>query len=87
MVESLKQPQYAPMTVAEMALVMFAVGRGLLDDVPLKKVVDFEAALLDYVRAQEAQWMASLNANPVLSKDVEARMMSVISDFKKGHVA
>lgn len=85
MVESLKQPQYAPMTVAEMALVMFAVGKGVLDDVPLGKVVAFEAALLAYVRARESAWLASLNQNPILSKEVESRMTAILADFKKGH--
>src|SRR6195952_3821355 len=43
--EVMKQKQYAPMSVAEMALTIYAVNNGYFDKVPLNKVVDFEAAL------------------------------------------
>src|SRR5438309_8678095 len=43
--EVMKQKQYAPMSVAEMALAIYAVNSGYMDKVELKKVVDFEAAL------------------------------------------
>ena len=43
--ELMKQKQYAPLTVAEMAVSLYAANEGYLDDVPADKVVDFEAAL------------------------------------------
>jgi F-type H+-transporting ATPase subunit alpha len=48
--ELMKQKQYQPLTVAEMALSLFAVNEGFIDDVPANKVVDFEAALHAFAR-------------------------------------
>src|SRR6195952_3085374 len=48
--EVMKQKQYAPMSVAEMALTIYAVNNGYFDKVPLNKVVDFEAALQAFAR-------------------------------------
>ena len=49
--EVMKQKQYAPMSVAEMALSIYAVNNGYMDKVPLNKVVDFEAALQGFAKA------------------------------------
>jgi F-type H+-transporting ATPase subunit alpha len=50
----MKQGQYSPMSVAEMALVLFAANEGFLKDVELTKVVAFEKALLSYAKSQNA---------------------------------
>ena len=49
--EVMKQKQYAPMSVAEMALSIYAVNNGYMDKVPLNKVVDFEAALQAFAKS------------------------------------
>src|SRR5476649_1656470 len=55
--EMLKQKQYEPMSVAEMALSLYAVDQGFVDDVPLKKVTDFERDLLEYLHAHHTALM------------------------------
>ena len=50
----MKQKQYAPMSVAHQALVLFAAERGYLTDVELNKIGDFESALLSYASSQHA---------------------------------
>jgi F-type H+/Na+-transporting ATPase subunit alpha len=50
--ELMKQPQYSPLSVAEMAVSLFAGNEGYLDDLPLNKVSDFEAALRDHMNAE-----------------------------------
>lgn len=59
--ELMKQKQYAPMSVFDQALVIFAAERGYLTDVELNKVLDFEAALLSYARAHYAELAAQID--------------------------
>ena len=59
--ELMKQKQYAPMTVAEQGVSLFAVNEGYLEDVAVEKVLDFEAALLAYMNAEHAEFMDNVN--------------------------
>ena len=79
--ELMKQAQYAPMSVAEMALSLFAANEGYLDDVPVNKVVDFEAALMAHFRSAYASDMDSINSNPDYNDEVEGRLRAIIEDF------
>jgi len=79
--ELLKQKQYAPMTVAQQAVSLFAVDRGYLDDVELEKVGDFEAALQSYMSSQHSDFMQSVNDDPKYDDDVEAKLKSALDDF------
>ncbi len=79
--EVMKQKQYAPMSVAEMALTIYAVNNGFMDKVPLNKIVDFEAALQSFARSEHKQVMDGINGNPKLTKENEASLKSVIEAF------
>src|SRR6201985_3001555 len=68
--EVMKQKQYAPMSVAEMAISIYAVNNGYMDKVELKKVVAFEAALQAFAHTGYSKELAAINANPKL-KDHE----------------
>ncbi|MDH5190733.1 MAG: F0F1 ATP synthase subunit alpha [Gammaproteobacteria bacterium] len=81
--ELMKQNQYAPLSVAEMALSLFAVDRGYIDDVAINKVVDFENALISHARSKYADMLASINATPELNDETEAKMKEAVEDFKK----
>ena len=81
MTELLKQKQYAPMTVAQQAVSLFAVDRGYLDDIELEKVGDFEAALQSYMSSQHGDFLQSINDNPDYDDDVEAKLKSALDDF------
>jgi F-type H+/Na+-transporting ATPase subunit alpha len=79
--EVMKQKQYTPMSVAEMALSIYAVNNGYMDKVELKKVVDFEAALQAFAQSNYKSSLDAINANPKLTKENEAAMKKVIEDF------
>jgi F-type H+-transporting ATPase subunit alpha len=79
--EVMKQKQYAPMSVAEMALTIYAVNNGFMDKVPLNKVVDFEAGLQGFAKSNHKQVMDGINSNPKLSKENEAGLKQVIEAF------
>jgi F-type H+-transporting ATPase subunit alpha len=79
--EVMKQKQYAPMSVAQMALSIYAVNNGYMDKVELKKVVDFEAALQAFAQSNYQSMLDTINAQPKLSKENEAAMKKCIEDF------
>ena len=80
--ELMKQKQYAPMSVAEMGISLFAVDRGYLDDVPLNKIGDFEAGLLAYARANDAALVAKIDATGDYNDEIENGIKKVVEDFK-----
>jgi F-type H+-transporting ATPase subunit alpha len=80
-VELMKQKQYSPMSVAEMALSLYAVNGGFFDKVPKEKVVDAETALQSFARTNAADLMKSINTKPDLSKEVDAGLKKVCEDY------
>jgi F-type H+-transporting ATPase subunit alpha len=79
--ELMKQKQYSPMSVAEMALSLFAGNNGYFDKVDRLKVVETEAALQSFARSSYADLLKSINAKPDLSKDVEAALKKCCDEF------
>jgi F-type H+-transporting ATPase subunit alpha len=82
MVELLKQPQYQPYNVNEEILSIFAGTRGLLDDVPPRDVLRFEAAMLKHFRDEYPEIIEELDRTRDLPNDLADRVMKVIRDFK-----
>ncbi len=80
-VELMKQKQYAPLSVSEMALSLYAVNGGFFDKVDRKKVVDTETGLLAFARNNYAELMATVEAKPDLSKDVDAGFKKLCEEF------
>ena len=80
--ELMKQKQYRPMSVAEQALVLFAAENGYLDDVELKLITTFEAALLAYANSEHAALMAEINEQADYNKDVVAKLTALLDSFK-----
>src|SRR6478672_2716395 len=79
--EVMKQKQYSPMSVAEMALSIYAVNNGFMDKVDLKKVVAFEAALQGFAQSNYRAMLEDINRQPKLSKENEAALKKCIEDF------
>jgi F-type H+-transporting ATPase subunit alpha len=78
--EVMKQKQYAPMSVAEMALSIYAVNNGYMDKVERNKVVAFEAALQSFANSQHKASLDAINAEPVLKKH-EGTLKKICDDF------
>jgi F-type H+-transporting ATPase subunit alpha len=78
--EVMKQKQYAPMSVAQMALSLYAVTNGYMDKVERTKIVDFEASLQNFARASYRATLAAINQKPEL-KAHEASLKKVCEDF------
>ena len=80
--ELMKQNQYTPLSVAHMAISLFAAEHGYLKDVELNKVVDFEKALHDYADSEFADLMAEINDKCELSDEVSEKLTHVLETFK-----
>ncbi len=79
----MKQPQYQPMSVAEMALSLFAANEGYIDDVAVADVVDFERSMQAYVKSNHGGLMDEINENCAYNDEVIAGLRSALDDFKK----
>ena len=79
----MKQAQYSPMSVAEMAVTLFAVNNGYMDGVEVKKILPFEAALQSYVKDKHKGMVDAINASGEMSGDNEAELKSAIESFKQ----
>ena len=81
--ELLKQAQYAPLPISLMGASIFAVNKGFLDDVDVKKVLDFEHGLHTHLRTSHAALLKKLDDSKQLDKESEAQLTSAIEAFKK----
>ena len=80
--ELMKQNQYAPMSVAEMGIVLFAANEGFLEDVEVAKVLDFESALVSYMNSEHADFMKSVNEEGAYTDEVIDTMKKALETFK-----
>ena len=83
--ELMKQKQYAPMSVGQMALSLFAANEGYLDDVEVAKVVDFETALQNFVKGERTDLLQQINDTGEYSEEIEAGLHEAIKAFKAAH--
>jgi len=81
--EVMKQKQYAPMSVAEMALSIYAVNSGYMDKVERTKIQSFEAALQAFAKSNHAQLLKAINANPNLTPEFEQALKKVCEEFAR----
>ncbi len=82
-VELLKQPQYQPLQVWELAVTLYTVNNGYLDDVDVAQVLSFEKALKDQLKAKHAALIQRVEDTKELSKDDESELAAAIQEFKK----
>ena len=80
--ELMKQGQYAPMSTAEMGLVIYAANEGYLEDVEVNKIGAFEAALLSYANSQFAELMGKINETGGYNDEIAAGLKECIESFK-----
>ncbi len=81
--ELLKQAQYQPLSISLMGATLFAVNKGFMDDVDVKKVLAFEAGLHQFLKTSHAALLAKIEEKKALDKDAEAELQSAIVAFKK----
>lgn len=80
--ELMKQAQYSPLSTGEMAFSLIAANEGFLDDVDASKVVDFEAAMLSYVRSEHSELLGKLNETGAFDDEIATAMKQALESFK-----
>jgi F-type H+-transporting ATPase subunit alpha len=81
--ELMKQKQYSPLSVGLMALSLYAVNEGALDQVPVNKVVSFEAALHAHASAKFGAVIERINASGDYNDEIAGELTKIIADFKQ----
>jgi len=82
--ELMKQPQYSPLTNAEIVAVIFAGVNGYLDKIPVNKVGAFEEGLLNHLRNSRRDILDWITAeDPKIKGDAEDKLKSAIDEFAK----
>ncbi|KAJ4314199.1 Alpha subunit of the F1 sector of mitochondrial F1F0 ATP synthase [Neodidymelliopsis sp. IMI 364377] len=84
--ELLKQKQYSPMAVNEMVPLIYAGVNGIIDNVPVNKILTWEADFLAHLRSNESDLLATIEREGALSKDLESKLKEVATSFTKSFV-
>jgi len=81
--ELLKQTQYTPLPISLMSASLFAVNKGFMDDIDVKKVLGFEHGLHTHLKSSHGPLLKKIEDSKALDKDAEAELTSAITAFKK----
>jgi F-type H+-transporting ATPase subunit alpha len=81
--ELMKQTQYSPLSVGEMALSLYAVEKNYLDDIEIAELLNFEKGLHAHANANYPELMKELNDTGVFNDDIDKKLVEIIEDYKK----
>jgi len=81
--ELMKQAQYSPMSVSQMALTLFAVNKGYMDDVEVGKILAFESALMAFMKSKYTSIMDSIETSGNMDESTEKALTAAVDEFKK----
>ena len=84
LMEVLKQGQYEPMEVSEQVVVFYSLVNGLMDDVPVKKVREFESTLIHYFNNTAVNVLEEIRKAKDLNEDIEDKIKKAVNTFKEG---
>ena len=80
--ELMKQPQYAPISISEMAVTLYAADKGYFDDVEVKRALECEKAMIGYLKANYAELMNRMETTAEFSADSEKELAAALQAFK-----
>jgi F-type H+-transporting ATPase subunit alpha len=81
--ELMKQAQYTPLSIAELALSVYAAEKGYLDDLPVNKVLPFEKGLHAFMHQNHEELMKKIVATGSWDNDIEATFKASLDEYKK----
>lgn len=85
-VEILKQPRFSPLTVAEMTISLFLIEEGLLSDVALNRVLEFEEQVHRHFQENHKDILDKINQELVYTDEIEQKLKEIIIEFKNDFV-
>jgi F-type H+-transporting ATPase subunit alpha len=81
--ELLKQSQYSPLPISLMAATLYAINKGYLDDIEVKRVLPFEQGLHSYLKDKHSALLSKLEADKAMDKAADAELNSALTAFKQ----
>ncbi|WP_457913673.1 F0F1 ATP synthase subunit alpha [Candidatus Gillettellia adelgis] len=84
--ELLKQKQYAPMSIAEQALVLFSAEYGYLNDIEVSQIVNFEAALIAYANRESVEVLKCINKTGDYNDEIACKLTEILEAFKSTQI-
>ena len=85
--DMLKQPQYAPLSVARQVMAILAVTEGYLDEVPVERISQWEEAFGDSMTSMHDALVTEIETTKVLSDEVKEKLVKAIKDFTADFIA
>jgi F-type H+-transporting ATPase subunit alpha len=85
--ELLKQPQFAPLNLAEQVAIVYAGVKGLIDDVPEDQVTQFSRELREYLKTNKPDFITKVQSEKVLNDDAESMLKDAITEVKSSMLA
>jgi F-type H+-transporting ATPase subunit alpha len=83
--ELMKQKQYSPLSVAEMAVSLYAVENSYIDEVPIADVGKYESELVDYMNSSHADLMAKINDTGDFGDEIKSGLKAALESFSESH--
>jgi len=81
--ELMKQPQYSPLSVAQMGVSLYAANNGYFDDVEVSRVLAFESALHQFLQQKHSDLMNKIESSKDLDGESEKTLAAAVAEFKK----
>ena len=81
--ELMKQSQYSPLSVAEMAISLFAANEGYLDNVDIPKIISYEKSLHDFSKSKHKALVDEINSKLDYNDDIESKLRVLLDEFKE----
>jgi F-type H+-transporting ATPase subunit alpha len=86
-VEILKQPQYAPVAIIDQVVVLYALTRGYLDNIPITKIKTFEEGLKEYAVENAKVFYKEIRESKMWTETGETELKKIIEEFKLAFLA
>ena len=83
--EIMKQSQYSPLNVGQMAVSLFAANEGFLDDIAVDKIRDFEEGLQGYIKSEHGQLLDQINQSGDYNDDLQKSLSEAVTQYKATH--
>tara|TARA_B100000965_G_scaffold405929_1_gene441939 strand:+ start:4191 stop:5732 length:1542 start_codon:yes stop_codon:yes gene_type:complete len=81
--ELMKQSQYSPLSVADMAISLYAANEGYLDEVDIEKIIAYEKSLHDYANSKHSALMNEINEKLDYNDEIAGKLKDVLDEFKE----
>ncbi|WP_018230892.1 F0F1 ATP synthase subunit alpha [Methyloversatilis universalis] len=81
--ELMKQPQYSPLSVAQMGISLYAANNGYFDDIEVPRVLAFESALHQFLQQKYADLVTKIETSKDLDGESEKVLAAAVAEFKK----